>query len=199
VETDRDLQFRVRLDEQKTERRRLFLGINEAEKEFQDQSAILDDTKKAQVLVQAVVAELQNVVHLKVAALVTDCLRAVFDREYTFRIEFDSKRGKTEARMVLGRDGLDVDPMTESGGGVVDVIAFALRLAAVLFRRPAVRPVLFLDEPFRFVSVDYLPRVADLLTRLANDLGVQILMVTHIEELRCGKEVDVSQLVLKGR
>lgn len=199
METDRDLQFRVRLDEQKTERRRLFLGINEAEKEFQDQSAILDDTKKAQVLVQAVVAELQNVVHLKVAALVTDCLRAVFDREYTFRIEFDSKRGKTEARMVLGRDGLDVDPMTESGGGVVDVIAFALRLAAVLFRRPAVRPVLFLDEPFRFVSVDYLPRVADLLTRLANDLGVQILMVTHIEELRCGKEVDVSQLVLKGR
>ena len=69
---------------------------------------------------------------------------AVFDDPYTLRVEFVEKRGKTECELWFaqtkeeeeegnedgerGREVL-IDPLAGSGGGPVDVAAFALRIA----------------------------------------------------------------------
>ena len=148
--------------------------------------------REAQVVIQALAAEVQRRAHERVAALVSRCLAAVFDDPYTFHIHFDRKRGRTEARMVFQRGGLEVDPVTAAGGGVVDVAAFALRLSCLMLARPRVRPLLVLDEPFKMLSAGYVPRVAELQEALAKELGIQIIQVTHQELLRVGKVIELQ-------
>lgn len=142
--------------------------------------------KEAQVLVQQTATLAQETAHRRIAQLVTECLRAVFDDPYEFRIEFDRKRGRTEARCLVVRGDCEIDPLEAAGGGVVDVIAFALRLIALTLKRPERRRLLILDEPFKFVSEEYRERIRDLLLTLSEDLGIQMVIVTHIRELEIG-------------
>jgi DNA repair exonuclease SbcCD ATPase subunit len=87
---------------------------------------------------------------------------------------------------------MEVDPMAAAGGGVVDVAAFALRLACLMLHRPAVRRTVVLDEPFKFVSADRRGYVRQMLEDLAEELNVQFIMVTHIEELKTGHVIEIS-------
>lgn len=149
----------------------------------------LNDLEEARTLLQAVVQQVQQQVHRRIASVVTRSLASVFDEPYEFVIHFEQKRGKTEAELKFLREGLEVDPLSASGGGVVDVAAFALRLSCLMLARPPLARVVVLDEPFKFVSREFLPRVASLLEVLAEELKVQIVMVTHIQELRVGDVV----------
>ena len=76
----------------------------------------------------------------------------------------------------------ELDPLQSCGGGILDVAAFGLRLACLMLQRPQPARVLILDEPFRFVSSHYRSNVRALLSELSQEMGVQIIMVTHIEE-----------------
>jgi ABC-type cobalamin/Fe3+-siderophores transport system ATPase subunit len=51
--------------------------------------------------------------------------------------------------------------------------------------------LLVLDEPCRHLSRDYQSRVRDLFLALADECGVQIVFVTHSDEMACGKVVDL--------
>lgn len=149
---------------------------------------------EAQRVAQAIAQTIQQQAHARIAGVVTRCLAAVFgDNAYEFNILFEQKRGKTEAVLVFVRDGITVDPLTASGGGVVDVAAFALRLAALVLSRPPLRRVLVLDEPFRFVSKEYRDKIRGLLSVLGAEMGVQFVIVTHFEDLRMGAVVEVGQ------
>lgn len=154
----------------------------------------LEDTEAAREIIQEVALEIQQHAHNQIASVVSQCLQTVFDEPYTFHIHFEAKRGRTEARLVFERDGYEVDPLTASGGGVIDVASFALRLACLMLSRPALRKIMVLDEPFKNVSKSngYLDRIPDMLNNLADDLNVQFIMVTHIEELKVGKIVEIE-------
>lgn len=150
------------------------------------------DAQEAQRIVQLVSQTVQQQAHDRIASVVSRCLETVFEEPYEFRIVFEQKRGRTEASLVFVRDGHPVDPMTACGGGVVDVAAFALRLSCVMLSRPAVRRVLVMDEPFRFVSVDYRGRVRRLLETLSEEFGMQFILVTHMPELKTGKVIELG-------
>lgn len=143
----------------------------------------LETQLKSQQIIQSLAAELQNQANVQISKIVTKCLRAVFPDPYEFEIIFQEKRGKTEAVMQFKRAGNIVDPMTASGGGAVDVAAFALRIAAVVLALPRSRRLLLLDEPFRFVSVNLRENVRLLLDVLAEELDFQIVLVSHMPEL----------------
>lgn len=152
----------------------------------------LTDAAAARDLVQRLAVDAQVRAHRQVAAVVTECLRAVFGAAaYEFRVRFERRRGKTEADLVFVRDGQEFDPVGSTGGGVVDVGAFALRLAALILGRPAYRRVLLLDEPMKHLSRDHAPRVRELLERLCADLNMQIVLVTHNPDLACGAVVEL--------
>jgi len=151
-----------------------------------------DTVIKAQEIIQAVAETIQEEAHSRIAGVVTQCLATVFDEPYEFRIVFERLRGRTEARLVFTRDGAEINPIDAAGGGVVDVAAFALRLSCLMLARPACRRVVVLDEPFKFVSADRRANVRAMLEGLTTDLGVQFIMVTHIDELRCGHIVEVE-------
>ena len=152
----------------------------------------LNHAGQAQRIVQAVAEGVQQQAHRRIAAVVTRCLKAVFgDDAYEFRIDFSQKRGKTEAEFKLVRDGLAVDPADAAGGGVVDVAAFALRLACLLLSVPRRRKLLVLDEPFKHLSKSYRPAVRQLLKAMAEEMGVQMIVVTHDPMLQIGKVIEL--------
>jgi len=154
----------------------------------------LTHATEARKIVQTLAATVQQTIHSHIAGIVSRCLKAVFGKEAPdFNILFEEKRGKTEARLVFVVNGEEVDPMFASGGGIIDVASFALRCAVIMLNRPKLRPVLFLDEPFRFLSVEYRTTMRVVLEQLADELGFQFVMVTHIPEFSVGHCVNVME------
>ena len=151
----------------------------------------LEATQAALEIIQVIAQQIQQQAHNQIAGVVSRCLEAVFDEPYEFKIHFVRKRGRTEARLIFERDGYELDPMTASGGGVIDISSFALRLSRLLLSRPKARKFLAMDEPFKYVSEEYRGRVRDLLSTLSTEMQVQFVMVTHINELKIGKVVHL--------
>lgn len=151
---------------------------------------VLEGQKEARAVVTQIAEAVQQKAHSRIASVVSMALSMVFDEPYEFVIRFERKRNRTEAVLEFRRDDFAVDPMTAAGGGVVDVASFALRVACMVLKRNT-RPVLILDEPFRFVAEDLRDRVAHMVDELSKKMGVQIIMVTHMKEFQLGKVVEV--------
>ena len=135
----------------------------------------------------------QRQVHGKLAAVVSEALQAVFPDPYSFVLKFERSRGKTSATLVFERGGQEFDPTTASGGGVLDVASFALRVACICIHRPARRKLLILDETFKYLSQDLRHRVAGLLETLANELGFQFVLISHSPELEIGNVIKIEK------
>ena len=149
--------------------------------------------KEALASLQAAAVLCQTRCQERISNVVTRCLTAVFpDSKYKFRLVFEEKRNQTEARCVLtDASGNEYDPVESTGGGVMDVVAFGLRLACLMLQRPAPEKILILDEPARFLSKQYRGNFVDLLDSLAKELGVQIIAVTHVPEFVRGNVIEV--------
>jgi len=167
-------------------------NVSDMKTKWKLSQALHEAALEAQAISQAVAQEIQNRVHKQIANVVSSCLESVFDEPYEFHIDFERKRGRTEASMTFHRDGIGVDPMTASGGGVVDVAAFALRLSCLLLARPRLRGVLIMDEPFKFVSEGFRERIREMLEDLSVKMSIQFIFVTHIDELKTGNIVVVN-------
>lgn len=135
------------------------------------------DALLAKELVLSVAQKTQVNIGKRISDLVSMALAAVFDDPYTFEVEFVSRRGTTEVDLWLVRDGNKIDPMTASGGGVLDIAGFALRLALWTLKKSS--SVFILDEPFRNLSSDKHAKASAMLKKLSEMLGVQIIMVSH--------------------
>lgn len=152
-----------------------------------------DHLQQAQKACQEAAECVQRQAHGHLAALVSRCLSSVFGEDAPrLEIQFDQKRGKTEARLVLEHNGVEIqEPTDEMGFGMLDVAAFALRLGAVLLGVPRKRKLLLLDEPFKHLASEYHNRIAELLRSLTEEVGVQIIFVTHAEGIICGEVVKL--------
>lgn len=151
---------------------------------------------EAQQTAQGVAAAVQSAAHKAIAEVVTRCLLAVFGPDaYTFEIRFESKRSKTEAVLLFKHGDLEIDPLSAAGGGVIDVAGFALRLAALMLARPKLRKIIVADEPFRFINgEDYQGRVAAMLATLAEDMGIQMILVSDDQwVIDAGQEIKIGE------
>lgn len=164
-------------------------ALESAEREYRD-------TVAAQQIVQTVAQQIQQAAHDRIASVVTQCLRTVFEQPYEFRIVFEQKRGRTEARLVFVRGELEIDPLDAAGGGVIDVAAFALRVACLVLSRPPLRRLLVLDEPFSHCKPPEIlaSRICGMLEMLAKQFGIQFILVPSIEEFyRIGTVVEIGR------
>lgn len=154
----------------------------------------LANAMAARKLLQDAAQAVQEATHSRMASVVTRCLKAVFgDDSYEFRIDFQQKRGKTEARLLFARDGLEIDdPLEALGGGVVDVAALALRVACLMSSVPRTRRLLVLDEPLKHLSRNHHAAARRMLEALSEELGIQIIMSTHSRALMIGKVIELG-------
>lgn len=172
--------------------------LDEEQKTFIKATNNHEFSQEAQQLLQEVAQVVQQEAHNRIASVVSLCLESVFDDPYKFKIEFERKRGKTEARLVLTRNSLVLnDPINEAGGGVIDVASFALRLACLILSRPQKRRILVLDEPFTNIrGKENRCRMRQLLMSLAQDLNVQFILNIDIDsypEFALGKVVEIEK------
>lgn len=140
----------------------------------------------ARELVIQVAEKTQLNIGKRIADLVTLALAAVFDDPYEFQIDFVQRRGGTEADLSFVRNGNQLDPMTASGGGAIDIASFALRLAVWTLGKS--RPLFILDEPFRNLSLDLQGKAGLMLRELSRKLGIQVIMVSHNPEIISGAD-----------
>jgi ABC-type sugar transport system ATPase subunit len=131
----------------------------------------------AQALCQKVAQDTQETLRFSLEKIVNLFLTAIFDGMYEFKLIFEISRNRTTARIALIEDGVELDPEASVGGGVMDVLATALRIAMLLLSKND--RVLLLDEPGKFISVGLRPRFYEVIRRLSHDIGIQIIMITH--------------------
>lgn len=149
--------------------------------ELQNRLKLLE---QSQVFLQKVAQETQEHLKFQVEDVVNLALETCFPGEYNFQILFNVSRGKTDAELVFfdQKTNRQIDPMNASGGGVVDLTCFALRIACYALEQ-GTDNVIVLDEPFRFLSRDLQNRAGEILKTLSDKMHLQIILVTHIGEL----------------
>lgn len=159
-----------------------------------DANEDVNNLLEVQKVVTHIAQSIQQQVHGRISQIVTRCLTAVFEDPYEFKIRFDRKRGKTEARMVLVRDGEELDdPLNEVGGGCIDVISLALRLAKILLSRPPRRRLVVLDEPFSAIRGEgNKRRTREMLMKLAEELDFVFILNTEIQAYQMGTVVEMA-------
>jgi DNA repair exonuclease SbcCD ATPase subunit len=152
-----------------------------------------ETANKVAEIVKDTAQAIQETAHRQIATIVTDCFRTIFEMDWTFELRFEQKRNKTEARPVLlDPQGNEYDPMNDCGGGIIDVLSFGLRVACLVLSQPTYRRILILDEPFKFVSVEYRANIAALIKKLSDDLDIQFIIVTHLRDFHLGKVVRIQ-------
>lgn len=149
--------------------------------------------EEAQAFLQKVAQSTQENLKFKIEDIVNLALESVFPNEYLFQMNFNVSRGKTEAELIFQdkRTGQTIDPMEASGGGVVDLTCFALRISAFALES-GTDNLIILDEPFKFISRDLQERAGEILKKLSQKMKLQIILVTHIPEF-----IDIADKVFE--
>jgi DNA repair ATPase RecN len=155
------------------------LTLLSAEKQRLEQR--LDHAGKARSFIQTVATEVQRNLEYQLASVVTLALSTVIPDPIEFVVRFEQRRGRTECDLLFNEQEENYRPLDGSGFGAVDVASAALRFVFWSLKRN--RPTLILDEPFRNVSPDLHEKLSDMLQMLSRDLKVQIIMVSHSEDV----------------
>lgn len=136
---------------------------------------------KAREVLTLVARQTQQNLEVEISDLVTMAFAIVFQEPYEFRIKFEERRNTTEADLLFVVDDQEIDPLESSGGGLVDIASFGLRVA--FWKLSGKRPVMILDEPFRNLSPDLQSGASEMLHRVSKELGIQIIMVSHAQDI----------------
>lgn len=171
--------YRNQLEQQKGQKAQLDRTIATLRDELRTGKRNLHRHEQAREIIREVGLATQRELQFHISDITSLALEAVFPDPYALSVEFVQRRNKTECDLFFVRGDDKIDPLTASGGGAVDVAAFALRIASWSMARPRSRNVIVLDEPLRFLSVDLQERASMMIKELSEKLGLQFIIVTH--------------------
>ncbi|QQY80676.1 hypothetical protein EDD65_105195 [Keratinibaculum paraultunense] len=161
--------------------------IQEHENLIQKIESKIQLMEKVSVLLQNTSEFARNQAKIQVESLVTNCLQYIFENNVEFKIEINELYGKPNAEFYVltkTKEGtIKTKPELSRGGGVVDIISLALRIAFLEIYKPKIEGPLILDEPAKHVSEEYIFNVADFLKKTSELFNRQIIMVTHNNHL----------------
>lgn len=147
----------------------------------------LDLLSKVSILFQKTSEFAREQAKNQIESLVTKCLQFIFDSDIEFLIEIEEQRGKSNAEFYVINKIEDIlvktKPELSRGGGVVDIVSLALRIAFLQTHKPKIEGPLILDEPAKHVSDEFIFNVADFLKQTSELFDRQIIMVTHNHHL----------------
>lgn len=143
---------------------------------------------------------------MQIKSIVTSCLKLVFNNNMEFEIELSESRGRNSAEFFILEKQDDKEykyKLQDSrGGGVIDILSLALRLAFLLKYSPNVEGPLILDEPAKHVSDEYIFNVSDFIKKISEEFDKQIILISHNEHIssignkgyRISKENMISKI-----
>jgi len=130
--------------------------------------------------------------------IVTNALQAVRGPEYSFHVKIrPTVTGRPEVDFLtiteVGRCKIESLPTLGKGGGVIDIIATTLKFAMLEIEDND--GIIWMDEPFKFVSEEYVENASNLLQYMGETSGRQIITITHdtgfIEA--CNRKIRIIQ------
>lgn len=178
-------QIRQQFERKRGQQTQIQKSIKIIESECENIRREISISEKSQAIIIAVSKATQEELQYRIEEPVTLALAAVYNEDpYKLKAAFEiTGRGNTECNLEFERNGNSNKPLDSSGGGPIDVASFALRIGSWSLSQPRTRPLLVLDEPFRWVSRNKMPLAGQMLKEISKELGLQVIMVTHISEL----------------
>lgn len=173
-------ELRNKLQYLKGQRDQLQKTIDGLKDKIRDDKRTLIRYERALEIVKQVGLLTQKQLEYHLAEQVSLAMEAVFDNPYQLKVNFQEKRGKTEAEILFVKGGLEFPPLGNAGGGTIDVASLALRIAYWSMRRDKkIRPLLLLDEPFSQLKGEIANRRAlSIIQEISHKLGLQIIMIS---------------------
>ena len=143
------------------------------------------DLKQCLDIVRLIGNQTQQRMETALCAIGNAALKSVFGDKYEFKTQFILKRNQTELEILLvnRENGSILTPVGNVGGGVIDLLSMSLRLTMWTLQNPRSRPIMVLDEPFKFLSKNLKPLAAEMLKTLAAKMNIQFIIVTHESEI----------------
>jgi DNA repair exonuclease SbcCD ATPase subunit len=192
-------QLRNRLEQQRGQKLQIERSLEVLNEEVREKKRSLRYHEQAREVIREVGLKTQQQLQYHISDITSLALESVFAEPYALEVEFVQRRNKTECDLFFVRTGERIDPLTASGGGAVDVAAFALRIASWSMARPRTRNTIILDEPFRFLSADNQERASTMLKELSQRLGIQFIIVTHNPTLASYADKTFEVSIRKGK
>jgi DNA repair exonuclease SbcCD ATPase subunit len=177
------LDLRNKIEQLKGRREQIRQEITLSQNKLEIGKRSLRRHEQAREIVRTVGLRTQKQLQYHISDITTLALEAVYDNPYSLDVEFVQRRNKTECDLFFSRNKERIEPLSAAGGGTVNVAAFALRVASWSMQRPRSNNVLILDEPFGNVSTDLLPRASEMLKQISAKLKLQMIIITHAQEL----------------
>ena len=113
----------------------------------------------------------------------------------------------SDVKVVNSSTGLETPILGAKGGGIMDIVNTAMRIGILNFLRdPAIDGPIILDEPYKQLSKEYQPAIAELLRQIVDNFGRQVILSTHNEfikesggqKLRVGLSAPDTSFVAEG-
>jgi DNA repair exonuclease SbcCD ATPase subunit len=190
--------IRNKLEQAKGQKSQIEKTITSLKDELKDQKRSLIRHERAREVIREVGLKTQQSLQVHIGDIATLAMESVFEDPYQLQVEFVQRRNKTECDLYFVRNEEKIDPLTASGGGAVDVASFALRIASWSMNRPHTRPVIILDEPLRFLSVDLQERASIMIKEISKKLGLQFIIITHEQTLASYADRVFETRIRKG-
>jgi DNA repair exonuclease SbcCD ATPase subunit len=190
--------LRRELEQKKGQKVQIEQDIETLSESNKENNRSLRRHEQAKEIVREVGMKTQQQIQYHISDITSLALEAVFDDPYQLLLEFVQRRNKTECDIFFVRDDKKVEPLTASGGGAVDVAAFALRIACWSLNRPHTRPTIILDEPMKWVSEYYKDKASEMIKQISLKLGIQIIMITHEPKLAAMADKVFEVSIKKG-
>ncbi|MCU6786997.1 P-loop NTPase family protein [Aedoeadaptatus acetigenes] len=166
-------------------------GIREVEAEEKKLSGVV-------FLLQKAADFSRNQATHQIEDIVTQSIAYIMQNSSRFIVDLSEKRGLPIAEFFVESDygeyKVKTKPEMSRGGGVVDIVSLALRIAFLENHRPKMDGPLFLDEPGKHISDDYIFNMGEFVKECSRLFSRQIIMVTHNDYLTniCDKAFRVD-------
>jgi DNA repair exonuclease SbcCD ATPase subunit len=192
-------ELRNNLERRKGQKEQIDQSLNSLRQTVRLNNRQLVQHEQAREVIRTVALETQEQLQYHIGDITSLALEAVFINPYALTAEFVQRRNKTECDLYFERDGERIDPISASGGGAVDVAAFALRIASWSMNHPKTRNVIILDEPMRFLSEAYQEKASMMIKEVSDKLGIQFVIVTHNNILASYADKTFTVSIKKGK
>lgn len=167
------------LERKKGKRIELKKSINTLELEIETSMYSMQCLEEARSIIRLIGLQIQQELQYHISDITSLALEGIFKEPYKLLLDFVERRNKTECDIFFERDGEKFKPLDSSGGGAVDVAAFALRVASWSMQKPRPRNLIILDEPMRFLSAEYQENASLMIKEISSKLGIQFIIITH--------------------
>ncbi len=161
------------------EERAILYQIESTKKVVDSMTQQVNDMQSVIILLQKASEVARHQMKLSIDSIVTKALQVVFGSEIVFELELSTRAGMPTAEFFVIENGIRLPILDAKGGGLVDVISVAIRLAIIELYNPKITGAILLDEPGKMVSAEYAENFVYFLKEYCHQVGRQFIIVTH--------------------